>query len=86
MYIDKLDDTVNKYKNIYHSTIKMEPVDVKSRIYIEIVIQNNEKHPKFEIVGHIRISKYIIFAKGNTKNRSEEVFVEKIEDTGLWHM
>ena len=32
MYIDKLDDTVNKYKNIYHSTIKMEPVDLNSRI------------------------------------------------------
>ena len=30
VYIDKLDDTVNKYNNTYHSTIKMKPVDVKS--------------------------------------------------------
>ena len=30
VYIDKLDDTVNKYSNTYHSTIKMEPLDVKS--------------------------------------------------------
>ena len=29
VYIDKLDDIVHKYNNIYHSTIKMNPVDVK---------------------------------------------------------
>ena len=29
VYIDKLDDLVNKYNNTYHSTIKIEPVDVK---------------------------------------------------------
>ena len=29
MYIDKLDDLVNKYNNTYHRTIKMIPVDVK---------------------------------------------------------
>ena len=33
MYIDKLDDTVNKYNNTYHNTIKKKPVDVKSSIY-----------------------------------------------------
>ena len=26
VYIDKLDDIVNKYSNTYHSTIKMKPV------------------------------------------------------------
>ena len=31
--IDKLDDIVNKYNNTYHSTIKMQPVDVKSYIH-----------------------------------------------------
>ena len=29
-YIDKLGVIVNKYNNTYHSTIKMNPVDVKS--------------------------------------------------------
>ena len=29
MYIDRLDDIVNKCNNSYHSTIKMKPVDVK---------------------------------------------------------
>ena len=34
VYIDKLDDIVDKYNNTYHSTIKMRPVDVKSNTYI----------------------------------------------------
>ena len=34
VYIDKLDDTVNKYNNTYRSTVKMKPVDVKSNICI----------------------------------------------------
>ena len=29
IYIDKLDDKVNKYNNTYHRIIKMKPVDVK---------------------------------------------------------
>ena len=29
VYIDKLDDIVDKYNNTYHSTFKMKPVDVK---------------------------------------------------------
>ena len=29
VYIDKLDDIVNKYISTYHSTIKMKPVDAK---------------------------------------------------------
>ena len=33
VYIDKLDDIDNKYNNIYHSTIKMKPADVKSNTY-----------------------------------------------------
>ena len=28
VYIDKLDDIVNKYNNTYQRTIKMKPVDV----------------------------------------------------------
>ena len=35
VYIDKLDDIVNEYNNIYHRTIKMKPVDVKYNTYIE---------------------------------------------------
>ena len=35
VYVDKLDDIVNKYNNTYHSTIKMKPVDIKSNTYID---------------------------------------------------
>ena len=34
LYIDKLDDIVNKYSNTYHSTIKMMPADVGSNMSI----------------------------------------------------
>ena len=35
VYIDKLDDIVNKYNKTYHSTIKTKPVDVKPSTYID---------------------------------------------------
>ena len=42
-YTDKLDDIVNKYNNAYNSTIKMKPVDVKSKTYIESSKEINQK-------------------------------------------
>ena len=41
VYIDKLDDIVNKYNNTYHNTVKMKPVDVKSSAYIDFNRENN---------------------------------------------
>ena len=35
VYINKLDDIVNKYNNAYRRTIKMKPVDVKGSISID---------------------------------------------------
>ena len=35
VYINKLDDIVNKYNNTHHRTIKMNPMDVKDNIYID---------------------------------------------------
>ena len=35
IYIDKLDDIVNKCNTTYHSTVKMKPVNVKSSTYID---------------------------------------------------
>ena len=78
VYIDKLDDTVNKYNNMYHSLIKMKPVDVKSSTYVDSSKEINNKDPKFKIGNIVRISKYKnIFAKGYSPNWSEEVFVIK---------
>ena len=58
VYIDKLDDIVNKYNNIYHSTIKMKPVDVKSSTYIDFSNEVNDKNPKFKIGTTVTILKY----------------------------
>ena len=79
MYIDKLDDIVDKFNNTYHSTIKMKPVNVKSSTCICSSKQNNEKDPEFKIGDIVRILKYKnIFAKCYTRNWSEEGFVIKI--------
>ena len=79
VYIDKLDDMVNKCNNKYHSTSKMKPVDVKSSPYIDSIKEFNKKDHKFKIGDIARISKYKnILAKGYTPNWSEEVFVIKI--------
>ena len=37
VFIDKLDDIVNKCNNTYHSTIKMKPVNVKSSTILTLV-------------------------------------------------
>ena len=69
VYIDKLDDTVNKYNNKYHRTFKMKPVDVKPGIYIDFDKENKREGPKFKVGDHVRISKYKdIFGKGYVPN------------------
>ena len=78
VYIDKLDDIVDKYYNTYHTTIKMKPIDVKDNTYINADKEINNKDPKFKVSNRVRISKYKnIFAKSYTPNWSEQVFVIK---------
>ena len=86
VYIDKLDDIVNKYKNTYHITIKMKPVHVKWNTYIDSGKEINEKDPKFKIGDNVRISKYKnIFAEADFPNWSEDVFViKKVKNTVPW--
>ena len=55
VYINKLDDIVNKYNNTYHRTIKMKPVDVKLSTYIDTSKEINYEDPKFKIGDIIRI-------------------------------
>ena len=78
VYTDKLDKIVNKY-NTYHSTIKMKPVDGKSRTYIDYGTENNDK-------DHVKMRKYEnIFTKSYIPNWSEEVFViKKVKNTVPW--
>ena len=48
VYIDKLDNIVNKYNNTY-STIKVKPVDVKASTNIDFNKENDKEEPKFEV-------------------------------------
>ena len=57
MYIDKLDDIVNKYNNTYHSTMKLKRFDVNSNRYIVSSKEINKEDPKTKIVENARISK-----------------------------
>ena len=83
MYIDKLDDIVNKYNDKYHSTIKTKPLDVKSSAFIDSSKEINNKDPKFKIADIVRILKYKnIFVKGYVPNWSEEVsLIKKVGKT-----
>ena len=76
MYIDKLDDIVNKYNSTHHITIKTKHVDVKPSTYIESSRDINYQDPKSKFGDIVRISKYKnLFAKGYVPNWSKEVFV-----------
>ena len=88
MYIDKLDDTVNKYNKAYHWTIKMKPDDVKSSIYIDSSKEINDKDPKFRICDIVRISKYKnIFAKVYTPNCLKKyLWLKKLKTLCRGHM
>ena len=37
VYIDKLDDIVDKYNNKSHTTIKIKRIDVKDKTYIDLM-------------------------------------------------
>ena len=44
VYIDKLDDIVNKYNNAYYSKIKMKPVNIKPSTHINPSKEINDKN------------------------------------------
>ena len=86
VYINKLDDIVNEYNNINHTTIKIRPVDVKDNTYIDFSKEISNEDPKFKVGDHVRISKYKnIFSEGYTPSWSEVAFViKKVKNTVRW--
>ena len=58
VYIDKLDDIVNKYNITNHRTIKMKPVDVKWNTYIDSIKEIHNKDSKLRTSDIAKISKY----------------------------
>ena len=86
IYIDVLNNIVNKYNNTVHETIKIKLIDVTNNSYVEYNEESHKKNPKFKVGDRVRISKYKnIFAKGYVLNWSEEVFiVNEIKNTVPW--
>ena len=86
IYLDVLDDIVDKYNNNVHRTIKIKPIEVRDDYYAEYNEHPNKENPKFKVGDNVRISKYKnIFAKGYTPNWSQEVFIiNKIKNTFPW--
>ena len=87
MYLDVLDNIVDKYNNTYHETVKMKrSINVKCDSFAESNEESKEKNPRFKVGDHVRISKYKnIFTKGYAPNWSEESFVvRKIKNIVSW--
>ena len=85
VYIDVLNDIVNKYNNTVHGTIKIKSINVTNDSYVKYNEESNKKGPKFKVNGHVRISKYKnIFAKGYVLNWSEVFIVNEIKNTVPW--
>ena len=75
VFVDKLDDVFNGHNNTY--SIKMKPTDLKSSMYIDFEVQNNDKSHKLEFGDYVRISKYKnIFAKGYTPKMVRRSFCD----------
>ena len=54
MYNDKLDNIGNEYKNIYHRTIKLKSIAVKSSAYMDLNVVNDKNYSKFELGDRVR--------------------------------
>ena len=47
VYIDKLDEILDKYNKKYHRAIKMKTTDTKLDLYIDYGVEPNDKNHKF---------------------------------------
>ena len=75
MYIEKIDDAVDKYNNTYLIAIEMKSVDAKLSTYIEYLVK--KLIIKIKIGDIIRISIYKNISVRLYSNWSAEVFLTK---------
>ena len=81
VYMDILDELVDRYNNTYHSSIKMTPVEA-SKVKNEITVWQNlygnsspTTFPKYSVGDKVRITKKKkTFEKGYTPRWTEEIF------------
>ena len=55
VYLNVLDDIVDKYNNTYHNSIRMKPADATNVSFVEYSEKFNKKDPKFKVGDHVRI-------------------------------
>ena len=86
VYIDKIDNIVNKYNNISHRKIKIKPADVKPRIYIDFNKAINDKDPKFKTGDIVKISNLkVVLQKTIFKiGLAKFLLLEKLKKTVPW--
>ena len=56
VYINELDDVINKYNSSYYRTIKINPTDVQTSTYIKYGVEHNYKEHKFNISDHLKVT------------------------------
>ena len=80
--------TVKKYNNIYERTIKVKPVVVKSKTYINFNKENNYEGPKLKVGDYVRISKYKsnFFQKVAFQIGRKKFLLEKLKILCCGHM
>ena len=85
VYVDKLDDLVEKYNKSFHRGIKMSPFEtseeknekVFSNLYGDLLFKDH-KGRKFNVGGKVKISAWKrqrLFDKGFSPNWTEEIFI-----------
>ena len=72
VYIDKLDNIVNKYNNAFYSTIKMKPVGVKCSTYISNQLLKKLDFDKLENIPNNLSS---------LKSKIDKLYIDKLETT-----
>ena len=78
VYIYLLDNIINEYNNVCGITVKLKHIVVNSSMYIDLVLENNDKDPRFKISDFVRIPKYKnIFAKSHASNQLVKIFMTK---------
>ena len=82
-YIDKLDDIVSEYKNTYHRTIKMNPIDINLSMYIGFKKENAISGLKGkEILGRFyekelqKTNQTVFRAKKVIKRKGDKLYVK----------
>ena len=87
VFIDNLDDIVNKYNNTYRSTIR-KPVGVKSSTQVDLNKEEHKEVPKFKVSDHVIKSKCKnTFAKGYVQMGANKFLrLKKLKILCLGHM